>query len=182
VIGYDSDNLDDIPADAQLVLYYDDGQPGSATPAQLERFPTAILQSITRSPNVVAYWGDVEPGCIWPISQAVTVWKENLVKGLYISESNWLALRQAISTSGTPPPPYWVAAYPDIYPTNPSIPQSWIDLGCVLWQFAGSPGTSPGHYDQSITIPNFPTPLPPPPVVLPKHSSLLLIGSTHAAD
>ena len=153
MIAYDSDNLDDIPDTAQFVLYYADGQPGTATLTQLARFPSAIKQSITRDPFISAYWGDVEPGCIWPIATAVSVWRQKLVKGLYVDESNWASLRAALSTAGLIPPPYWVAQYPNVFPT--SISQSWIDLGCVMWQVADD-STSGGHYDLSITAPNFP--------------------------
>lgn len=34
---YDSDNLDDIPDDAPIVAYYDDGEPGTATTEQAKQ-------------------------------------------------------------------------------------------------------------------------------------------------
>ena len=173
MIGYDSDNIDDIPSSAQLVLYYDDGESGSATSQQLSRFPSSILQSITRKFGTPGYWADLETGTM-SILDGVTMWANRQVQGLYIQESNWLSLRQAISAAGLAPPPYWIAAYPSVLPTDPLVPQSWIDLGCVMWQFAGSPGTSPGHYDLNVTAPGFPPIFHPP--------SLLLIGSTRAAD
>jgi hypothetical protein len=168
MIGYDSDNLDDIPADAQLVLYYADNEPGSATSAQLARFSTPYKQSITRRYGIPAYWGDVEAGCL-SISQGAAMFQQGLVSGLYVDSSDWPTLRAAIPSLI---PKYWIAEYPFTYPSNPSIERDhpdWIPLGCVMWQFAGSPGTSPGHYDQSVTILGFPAPIPhplPPPPVL----------------
>ena len=162
MIGYDSDNLSDIPSPStvQLLLYYNDGESGSATPEQLALFPSAFKQSISRVYGKPAYWGDVEPGCLWPIAQGVAAFQQGYVHGLYVAESNWSALRSAIPSLQ---PPYWIADELATYPTSPpSIPQSWLDLGCVLWQYALSPGISPGHYDISVAAPGFPGPIPLP--------------------
>jgi hypothetical protein len=176
VIGYDSDNLDDIPSsiasDPSIVLnYYDDGEPGTATPAQLARFATTHRYSITRTPNVVAYWADIESGTM-SIAQAVQCLKDNTVTGLYIAESNWASLRQAVARALLPPPPYWVAAYPTTTPTNPAVPPSWVTLGCVQWQYVDPPNSG-GHYDISVTAPGF----PPPPVVLPNDEDDMTFGT-----
>jgi hypothetical protein len=161
MIGYDSDNIDDIPLSAELLLYYADGEPGTATPLQLQRFSTiTIKQSITRNLNSPAYWGDVEPGCLWPINQAIAAWQQKLVKGFYIDASNWTTLRDAIAAAQLQPPPYWVAEYPSgPLLVNPAVPQSWIDLGCVMWQYIDPP-QSGGHFDLSVTVPGFPVPIP----------------------
>lgn len=154
MIGYDSDNLDDIPSSAQLVNYYDDGEPGSATPAQLSRFPTAFKYSITRKLGTPGFWADIESGTM-SIADGVNMWRAGQVQGLYVAESNWLSLRQAIASASLPKPPYWVAEYPYTRPINPSVPSSWIALGCVMWQFSDPP-QSGGHYDLSVTAPGFP--------------------------
>ena len=162
MLAYDSDNVDDIPADAPIVNYYDDGEPGTASAAQLTRFATPFKYSITRKQGVPGYWGDCEPGCLWPVSVAAVMWLNGLVKGLYVGESNWADLRAAVASLGVPKPPYWVAAYPNTLPVGPVVPQSWIALGCVMWQYADPP-LSGGHYDLSVTAPGFPpVPVPPP--------------------
>lgn len=169
MLGYDSDNVDDIPADAPIVNYYDDGEPGSATLAQLSRFPTPFKYSITRKFGVPGYWADIETGTMSQ-SDGVEMWRSGQVKGLYVAESNWSALRAAVASASLPKPPYWVADYFNNVPTNPVVPQAWIDLGCVMWQYIDPP-QSGGHYDLSVTAPGFPS----PPLVL--VSPLLLIGS-----
>ena len=186
MIGYDSDNIDDIPSDVELVLFYNDGEPGTATAHQLARFANTPKQSITRRAGSPGYWGDVEPGCIWPISAAVDVWRYRLVTGLYVDESNWATLRAAIFNVaifnvGLSPPPYWVAAYPNTLPTDPAVPQQWIDRGCVMWQFADPP-KSGGHYDLSVTAPGFPPAPQPQPLPLEDdvaRNILLPAGMTH---
>jgi len=177
VLGYDSDNLDDIPdsiaSDPNIVLnYYADGEPGTASSSQLARFATAHRYSITRNLTHPAYWGDVEPGCLWPLSQGVDVLRSGLVKGLYISLSNWPQLRSSIFVAQLPPPPYWVAQYPFTTPTNPAVDPSWVALGCVQWQFADPPNSG-GHYDLSVTAPGW----PPPPVVLPRNEDEVIFGT-----
>lgn len=157
MIGYDSDVIGDIPAIAPLINYYDDGITGSATAHDLTRFPTLYKYSITRRFGTPGYWGDIELGCIWPISQGVAMWEDKMVDGLYVDESNWEELRDAISP--LTPPPYWVAKYLDELPAEvPVIPTDWLALGCVQWQFA-DPTTSGGHYDLSVTAPNWPVPI-----------------------
>jgi hypothetical protein len=156
MIGYDSDTIDAIPADAALVNYYGDGLPGSATKEQLARFSTPYKYSITRKLGTPGYWGDVEPGCIWPISQAVTMWEEKMVDGLYVDYANWEELRDAVSPLVAPP--YWVAEYYPTIPINPQIPNGWEAEGCVMWQYA-DPTTSGGHWDLSVTSPTWPVPV-----------------------
>lgn len=155
MIGYDSENPDAIPSDAPVLNYYADGLAGSLTPTGLARFTTPYKFSITRVATVGAYWADIEPGCIWPMQTGVDMLTAGLVTGLYIDESNWSALRDLIAPTAFAPP-YWVAEYPDTYPTDPVIPQSWLDENCVQWQFSSSPGTSPGDYDLSVTAPTWP--------------------------
>jgi hypothetical protein len=156
VIGYDSDNLDAIPDTADLVMYYDDGENGSATPAQLTRLKNAIQLSITRR-LVPGYWGDIEPGCLWPISQGVQALADGLVTGLYCQLSIWSDVRDAVFAARLAAPPYWVAAYPNVTPDPPVVDPAWIALGAVMWQYVDPP-RSGGHFDLSVTAPAFPIP------------------------
>jgi hypothetical protein len=171
MIGYDSNDFDQIPTDAQLVMPYNDGEGGTATPEQLARLNHAIQLPITRRPGIPAVFVDIEPGCVWPMSVGVQMYGDKLVKGLYVALSNWSALRTLIFAAKLPTPPYWVAAYPDPMPTDPIVPTDWIALGAVMWQFAAPTTGAPGHYDLSVTAPGFPFV-----VAKPRLNRRLLIG------
>lgn len=178
MIGYDSDNLDLIPdniaADPTiLLLYYADGEPGSATDQQLSRFITPYRQSITRRYGTPGYWGDCEAGAL-TIPQSIGMWQQGQIHGIYVDESDWPTVEAATNNLI---PPYWIAQYPIPAPTIPVVDPSWIARGCVMWQYADPDTGSGGHWDLSVTAPGFPvagTPTPPPP---PYSRSLLLIGS-----
>lgn len=143
---YDSDNIDDIPADVEAVMYYVDGEPGTPTPEQLQRFAGKTLVPITRKVGVKAKVIDVEPACVWPPSEARTQIEQGLSDTVYYgldTESEVLAALQGLTFHR------FVAHYDD----NPVIDNpEW-----VAKQYQNST-MSGGHYDVSVLSDNWPIP------------------------
>lgn len=137
--AYDSDNISDIPTNAEVIAYYNDGEPGTATPEQLASFPNAKKYSITRRPGVKAYWMDVENGAA-TIQQFLDSYQAGEVSGIYISASQLPFLEQAAHNQDIKGYDLWAADWtgqPHVYP------------GSVWTQYISPSTGSPGHYDIS---------------------------------
>lgn len=137
---YDSDNIDDIPADAGMVMFYCDGEPGTPTASQLARFAGRELVPITRRAGVAGKVVDVEPDCVWPPGPKLA---HHLDSGLsdtvYCSLADFNeAVREAL---GDRRPDLIIADYDN----NPTIPviEGWNVVGK---QYATTP-QSGGHFD-----------------------------------
>ena len=150
LIAYDSDNIDDIPTDAEIIAYYNDGEVGTATEFQLARHSTKAKYSISRlhanDPNrVKSYWKDVENGAA-TIDDFVADLKEGYCSGIYIQASRIPTELEPIMGE-LPPFDIWAASWgaPTLYP------------GSVWTQYA-SPTSSPptnGHFDESYVFSNW---------------------------
>lgn len=130
----DSVNAAGLPAGFDLYAGYVNGR--YANMAQIEaRFPGAkvIGISVTASANNGTVL-DVEQFDATPTQAPGWVEmrrKAGIVPWVYCSESVWPAVIQAFTASQTPPPLYWIAAYPGpgpvLYPG--SIAHQWADQG-----------------------------------------------------
>jgi hypothetical protein len=160
---WDSTTAADIPRSADapgnVVVAWNGGE-FNWSDADRASFSHAVLQSISPNASIAADWLDIERGDVDPTDVAdITGWVAREHGGLYLSYSNWAMVRGYFPKD---PPPWWVADYlGTLPPTPPVIPAAWLALGVVAWQYAGSPGTSPGHYDMSVTAPGWPV-LPAP--------------------
>ena len=157
-VMYDSDNLDDIPAEAEIVAFYDDGEPGTPTPEQLSKHAGKVLVSITRKVGVKAKVADIEPGCIWPPSNAIGHFHNGLSDTVYCSLGN-LPRVHGVLDPLFPGLSYWVAEWDGDSSALPTVE----GVNIVAKQFV-SPSymTVPGHYDVSIVSDNWPVPNPNP--------------------
>jgi hypothetical protein len=157
---YDSTTPWDIPRDAKLIAYYNDGK--YAWPAHwFGMFPEAEFVSISAIGMRTAQVGDVEAGCIWPPANSVPWTLRARADGydptIYVNELNdWLAVRQAFWAAGVPEPHYWVARYNGVRE---------IPAGSVGRQFAhphdgdgiaDRPWETGGHFDLSWMADNWP--------------------------
>lgn len=140
-IAYDSDNLDDIPTEAEIYAYYNDGEPGTATPEQLARHPGKGY-SITRVPGIKAYWMDVENGAA-TVSDFVNAFKAGEVYGIYISESKvQTELEPAAQSAG-------IVGQFDLWSAHWGA--TTLDPGAVWTQYQSPTSVPPtsGHFDLS---------------------------------
>lgn len=159
---YDSTNLDDIPADAQMVASYVDGSP-IATPEQWARFPSAVKVRIAALPSTNdGQVLDVETGDATPDQAPGWVQMRRAAgqdPSVYCNESTWPSVRAAFQAAGVAEPHYWIAAWNG----DPSL----LD-GAVAHQYAGSAMTG-AHYDLSAVADSWPgvdtigPPVPPGP-------------------
>lgn len=137
---YDSDNIDDIPDNARIVAYYNDGEAGTATPTQLARFIAngTVLVSITRRYGVRAKVIDYESGAA-TLSNVIDQIDNHLSDTVYASYDMFPYINNVL-----PGRVYnkWCADY-----SMTAIPPGFVGI-----QFAGSPGASPGHYDLSYIV------------------------------
>lgn len=143
MFAYDSDNILDIPSDAEIIAYYNDGEPGSATPEQLAHFPNAKHYPITRKTGIKAYWADVENGAL-TVSDFIHELVAGNVQGIYIS---WSRVQNELI-------PAVMAARVigqfDLWSAHWDVTQ--LDTGAVWTQFQ-SPSSNPpsgGHFDKSF--------------------------------
>lgn len=148
--GYDSDNIDDIPEEAEVVFFYADGEPGTPTTQQLQRFQGRTLIPITRKVGVKAKVADVEPGCIWPPSEARQQFEQGLSDTVYC---NWSEHTEVMTALQGLTYNMWLGQWD----SNPELPV--IEGTTVVAKQYGSPAnnTSPGHYDLSSLADNWPT-------------------------
>lgn len=161
----DATSAADLPAtagilDADAAAGYVDGMwPSFAS--IVAQFPSARAFSITIGTGVAAYWVDHEGGDA-SIERTIALLEQGLVVGVYCDYADWSAMRAAVLVAGVRRPPYWIADELESYPAElPAIPADWADLGCVAWQYAQSPGISPGPYDVSSIASSFLYPTPP---------------------
>ena len=152
--GYDSDNIEEIPADAQVVFFYSDGEPGTPTPAQLERFAGRVLIPITRKVGVVAKVVDVEVGCVWPPTEARHQIESGDSDTVYFEWGDLEAVTTALEGLNYNT---WLAQW-DGNAELPVIPGHNV----VAKQYV-SPPHSGGHYDKSVVSDEWPVAIAVPP-------------------
>lgn len=147
IIMYDSDNVDDIPADAGAVMFYNDGEPGTPTAAQLERFAGRSLVPITRKVGVKAKVVDVESGCVWPPTEARQQIQSGDSDTVYCNLNDWQT--QVKEDLAGLQFNLIIAEYDG----NAEIPV-FPGVNCVGKQFCSptEPPQAPsgGHYDKSV--------------------------------
>jgi hypothetical protein len=147
---YDSTNVADDPAGAQLVAYYIDGIYATTEAAVRTRFPNAVLVPISAIGTNAGIVGDQEPGCM-DIGQAVAWVQERRAGGtdptVYVNELyGWAGARQAFDASGVPEPHWWVADYDGI---------AVVPAGAVAKQYENPP-LDGGHFDLSVVADYWP--------------------------
>jgi hypothetical protein len=174
-VAYDSVTAGDIPAEALFVIGWGDLRYRWSA-ADWARFPSsAIRQTVVGLPSSDGDWLDVEdtlataadcPGFV-ARRRRDPFWRG----GIYTFESDdgnghgWPPVRAALAAAGLlEGTRFWIASeLAELPPSVPAIPQAWLDEGVVLWQYAQSPGISPGHYDLSAIAPGYPPSIPPAP-------------------
>ena len=151
---YDSTNPADIPAAPDgLVFAYNDGL-YSQVAAVRARFPVARVVTISAVGRASADVVDVEPGCVWPIANAVAYVRRERAAGndpaVYCGRANWPAVIAAFDQAGMAQPRYWVAHYTNTphLCSSSCYPLSVGSLVAVATQYGGD---LPGHYDITVT-------------------------------
>jgi hypothetical protein len=122
--------------------------------------PTATVMPITVIPGVKGRTIDCEHGDASP-EQAVQNVIDGLSDTIYCNYATWPTVRILVRAANISPR-YWIADYLDSNPTTlPVIPQTWVESGCVAWQFYDT-----GPYDRSVAslawLDPTPSPIPPP--------------------
>lgn len=149
----DSDNLDDIPEglDLQVVAYYVDGEPGTATAEQInnfmQRYPHVDHWTISRKRGVKANWIDVENGTA-SATDAGNDLKDGNVEGVYCSLDARPEIESQIRATGYEGNiPWWTGNWNKAGETPPTI-----DDGSEATQYQSPSSTPPsgGHYDRSV--------------------------------
>jgi len=157
---FDSVNPFAIPQSAQMVLVYVDGI-YKWTQSGRDRFKHALQVTCSAIGAVSAHVGDVEPGCIWPVENAVSWVLRARADGydptVYVNEGNhWGACRDAFRRAGVPEPHWLVANYNG---------RAVIPGGSVGRQYAHpsdppghpqGPWHTAGHWDESIVADYWP--------------------------
>jgi hypothetical protein len=158
---HDSTNPADLPGDTQGALGYINGIYGPAhaafgvagwDPSSWDRFTSASAKGeISVYPTGEGNIGDVEPGCIWPVSEAPTYVMHCRADGrdptIYCDLNNWPAVRQAMQAAGLVEPHYWIALWDEMA----NLP--WAD---ALAKQYDHPPHSGGHYDLTFVPGNWP--------------------------
>lgn len=146
VTMYDADNPYDIPRDAKMVAGYIDGSRTTWKPEWWDWFPQAVKVTISA---VGARWDadlfDVEPGCIWPpenvLSLVTTARNNGRWPAVYCNQlQHWTYVRQMFRMRGMEEPPYIVANYDGV---------AVIPEGAVGKQYKHPPQIGK-HYDLSV--------------------------------
>lgn len=143
-VMFDSTNVADDPAGADLVAYYADGIYATTAAAVRQRFPTQVLVAISAVGTDTGVVGDVEPGCM-TISQSIA-WVirrrgAGLDPSLYVNEVyGWAPCAQAFQQAGVPEPHWWVADYDGV---------AVIPPGAIAKQYENPP-LDGGHFDRSV--------------------------------
>lgn len=157
---YDSTNPFDIPQNARMVAGYVDGR-YAWSQAGWDRFPDAVKVTISAVGARTAHVGDVERGCIWPVSNAVPWVRRARADGydptIYVNELNdWGPCREAFRLAGEPEPHWWVARYNGV---------AQVPAGAVARQYAhpvdsdgvpDKPWETGFHYDLSAVLDYWP--------------------------
>lgn len=142
---FDSTGVGDIPASAGMIAVYADGRYAGTELAAKARFPHATIVTITVNGTANHEVCDCETGDL-TASQAAAWARSEIAHGrhptIYCSESPWPVVRAAVRAAGIIESnvSWWIAKYDG----DPTIP-----AGAVAKQYLGSPGNSPGHYDES---------------------------------
>jgi hypothetical protein len=166
---YDDTNIADIPSSAQMIAVYADGPYAGTEPAARKRFPHALIVTITVRGEPNREICDCETGDLTPPEAAHWALAEHKAgrhPTIYCSASPWDEVKAAVRAVGLDPAKdvsWWIAHYDG----DPTIP-----AGAVAKQYLGSPGNSPGHYDESSVADYWPgvdpAPKPPKPTKPPK--------------
>ncbi len=173
MIAFDSVTAADIPADAPFVIGWGDGR-YRWSQADWDRFSTPFKQSVVGDPASDGDWLDVEPGlasasdcAAWVVRQRANPWWPG---GIYTNwatiypEHGWGPVIAALRAAGVGPVRLWIAYELASLPAaEPPFPAAWLAADVVLWQYALSPGISPGHFDLSAIAPDYLPSIPPAP-------------------
>lgn len=155
LLMYDGVDVDHWPSGVQYGLVYTDGRYANMAAARA-RFPGIQLQTISALGQVPADWVDCEPGCVWPVAQALSVyqaWRARGCRGIYCQQSVKAQVRQAAARLGLHPEIFG-ADWTNVPHINPDEAQT---------QFQNTPG-----YDvTAIPVPVAPAP-PPGPAPIPQ--------------
>jgi hypothetical protein len=158
---YDSTNPFAIPQDAQMVLVYVDGI-YRWSQAGRDRFRNAVQVTCSAVGAVTAQVGDVELGCIWPVSRAVDWVLRARADGydptIYVNEMNdWGPCRSAFQARGVPEPHWWVANYNGVKAIPPgSVGRQYAHPSDPLGNPRNVPWHTAGHWDESWIVDYWP--------------------------
>ena len=146
---YDAVDVAALPLNANIILGYIDGAYTSDNYNQVRaRFPAARILSVTTTGRNRADICDVEKGDATPEIAAA-----GLRAGLFPTIYSNVATRPALDAACAGLLWNWFAAdWP--YPGQPANPH--IVAGSVATQYASPACGSPGNYDISLSIPNYP--------------------------
>jgi hypothetical protein len=128
---YDGVDAASVPSGAAIYAGYVDGE-WKSFDALVAEYPSALHVSICVTSSDSARVLDVESGDATP--DEAPGWASAQRAGgnpypvVYMSESNWSAVKTAFSNQGVAAPLYWVADYVDDPSTVPSIPDGAIAL------------------------------------------------------
>lgn len=144
---YDSVNPFAIPTSARAVMGYTDGRYAWSA-AAWARFPDAVKIGCSAIGVALSQVVDVEPGCVWPLSEAVPYVQRARQAGIkdvtvYLNMGHLAACKALFDAAGVAQPHYLVARYDGV----PEVP-----VGTVGKQFAAPEapfGFALGHYDVS---------------------------------
>ena len=147
-VMYDSVRPWEIPANAPIVAGYIDGI-YAWKQSDWDRFPNAIHVTISAIGVSVANIVDVEPGCVWPVENAVPWVQRARAAGydptVYCNWQNHLTnVKAAFIRAGVREPHYWVAKYDGVR----EVPQGTIGKQHSAPEAPGI-AKAPGHYDIS---------------------------------
>ncbi len=147
---YDSTNIADDPAGADMVAYYIDGAYAVSPASVRAKFPKAVLVAISAIGTDAGIVGDVEPGCLTPAMaiEWVKLRREaNADPSIYVNETyGWTPLQAAFKAANVPEPHWWVADYDGI---------AVIPAGAVAKQYE-NPTLTHGHFDLSVAADYWP--------------------------
>ncbi len=176
MLAYDSVTAGDIPTDAEYVVGWGDLH-YQWSAADWARFGHAIRQTLIGDPAHDGDWLDVEDTLASASDCAGWLWRQRERPawrgGIYTFEDDdgaghgWPPVKAALR--GWTDVRFWIASELQALPSEPPvISQDWLDQGVALWQYAQSPGISPGHFDLSAISPAYLSGLlGPPPAVVP---------------
>jgi len=147
---YDSTNVADDPAAADMVAYYIDGAFATTEATVRARFPHAVLVSISAVGTDAGICGDCEPGCL-TVTEAVEWVKlrrlANADPSIYVNETyGWAPAKAAFKAAGVAEPHWWVADYDGV---------AVIPPGAVAKQYE-NPTLDHGHFDLSVAADYWP--------------------------
>lgn len=174
---YDSDRPSAIPTTVSMVAGYIDGTTGRWTDLDWERFPNATKVRIARRTSTNdGHVLDVEPGIVWPPSQAVIEWVQRrrlagVEPTIYCNELNgWETIRQMFDRAHVAQPNYWTSRYNLKLADSPPI-------GAVARQYADPAVHGGGHYDLTVVRDYWPgvDPVPVPPIPLHKDTDMYFV-------